>query len=512
MLELIRRHKGIFSIVFVLSTLGLIVSMFGSGGGGGGGGGGSNFMGSEVVAQVDGQEVKTRQLVQVLNQEMQRMETYMQGQMQNNKDPEQEKMLRRIMMQQVSARNILQQLIYQNFAYSTALDLGIRSSPESIRSVIRDYPEFQKEGRFDPLLYKQMVSRPALFEDGLKKQIAVQNLRKAFEFGMRPVSETELQNQKWLNRSFVFETVELSAENMPAPKAPTAAQVESFLSQADAQARLQAYYNRHISDFKQEEELHARHILVKDGSEHSIEDIAKEIASGAISFEEAAKKYSEDPSNAPKGGDLGFFKKGMMVPEFEAVAFAMKTPNEISKPVKTQFGNHLIQFIEKKEATGKSLEEAKESIAPKAWAEAQRETELKDVLESWAASSAGPSDSTLKKYSLKWTEAQPWKPSSTFLQPIGDVESHMADLLSLSDSKKFLAKAIPRGPNFVFVRLKKVEDVSDEEAKTLADSKVNQAYEFYFKQRYDQAEKAKRIVVQEEKLAQIQDAIQQQIR
>ncbi|NCN41488.1 hypothetical protein GW916_09610 [bacterium] len=510
MLEFIRRYKGFFSIIFVLSVAGLVVSTFGTTGSGAPIGGGG-FMGSEVIAQVEGQEVQTRQLVQVLNQEMERMEGFMQTQLKNAESPEQEKMLRRIMMQQVSARNVLQRLIYQNFAYSTALELGIRSSPESVRNLIKEYPQFQKDGRFDPLLYKQTVARPAQFEDGLRKQVAIENLRKAFEFGTRSLSQAEIDDQKWLNRSFIFETVELSAENIETPKKPTDKELEDFKSNADSQARLQAYYNRNISDYKQEEEVRARHILVKEGGKHSISDIAKEIAEGKITFEEAAKKYSEDPSNAGKGGDLGFFSKGMMVPEFEKVAFGMKEAGEISKPVKTQFGEHLIQFVERKEASEKSFDEVKDEIAPATWMEARKEEELKTLLADWAGSSNGPSAAQLKKYKLEWKEAEAWKPSSTFFPPIGDVETHMADFLSLTSDKKFLAKAIPKGNAFVFVRLKKIEDAPLEDAQVLADTKVNQAYEFYFKTRYEDADKAKRIDINEEKLAQIQDAIQQQL-
>lgn len=103
-----------------------------------------------------------------------------------------------------------------------------------------------------------------------------------------------------------------------------------------------------IHDSKETEvnfsEVHARHILVD--SKQEADDILKEIEDKKISFENAAKKYSHCPSGK-SGGDLGFFKKGMMVKEFEDSAFSLKQ-GEISKPVKTQFGWHLIEVIEKK--------------------------------------------------------------------------------------------------------------------------------------------------------------------
>jgi len=76
-------------------------------------------------------------------------------------------------------------------------------------------------------------------------------------------------------------------------------------------------------------------------------EIRKEIKSGKLSFEEAAKKYSQDPGSATEGGDLGMSPKGTFVPEFERAAYELKV-DEISLPIKTQFGYHLIQLIEKR--------------------------------------------------------------------------------------------------------------------------------------------------------------------
>ncbi|MDD3095052.1 MAG: peptidylprolyl isomerase [Candidatus Neomarinimicrobiota bacterium] len=97
------------------------------------------------------------------------------------------------------------------------------------------------------------------------------------------------------------------------------------------------------------------HILLKEkpspaSKERSYEklmDIRGKILAGNIRFEDAALEYSQDPGSAADGGDLGFVSKGTFVPEFEKAAFAL-TPNEISLPVETQFGYHLIQLIEKR--------------------------------------------------------------------------------------------------------------------------------------------------------------------
>ena len=71
------------------------------------------------------------------------------------------------------------------------------------------------------------------------------------------------------------------------------------------------------------------------------------VQSGEVSFSTLARLYSEDPGSAPSGGDLGFFGRGQMVPEFSAVAFNMTDPNKISKIVETEYGYHIIQFVER---------------------------------------------------------------------------------------------------------------------------------------------------------------------
>ena len=113
-----------------------------------------------------------------------------------------------------------------------------------------------------------------------------------------------------------------------------------LLENVDAtEEEVKTYYDAHQSQFKSEEAAKANHILVATLEE--AEKIAEEIKAG-LSFAEAAKKYSTCPS-AAEGGALGEFTRGRMVPEFEAATFAM-APGEISAPVKTQFGYHLIEL------------------------------------------------------------------------------------------------------------------------------------------------------------------------
>jgi peptidyl-prolyl cis-trans isomerase C len=106
-----------------------------------------------------------------------------------------------------------------------------------------------------------------------------------------------------------------------------------------------------------EQEVHARHILVE--TEDEAKAVKAELDKGA-DFAELAKKKSKDPG-ASDGGDLGFFTKDQMVPEFSAVAFALE-PGKISDPVKSQFGWHIIKVEEKRNRKAPDFEQVKAQI------------------------------------------------------------------------------------------------------------------------------------------------------
>ena len=126
---------------------------------------------------------------------------------------------------------------------------------------------------------------------------------------------------------------------------------------------LKSYYDKNKEEFKEKESVHARHILVKTESE--AQAVIKEMKSlkGAAlesKFIELAKSKSTGPSG-PKGGDLGYFAQGQMVPPFNDKVFSMKV-GTISDPVKTQFGYHVIYLEEKKASKNLGFTEVKSFI------------------------------------------------------------------------------------------------------------------------------------------------------
>ena len=118
------------------------------------------------------------------------------------------------------------------------------------------------------------------------------------------------------------------------------------------------YYDANQAQYQKGTTVSAKHILVT--SEEKCNEILAAITSGEKAFEEAAQEFSTCPSGQ-RGGDLGTFGKGQMVPEFEQAAFAAEI-GQVVGPVKTQFGFHLIKVEAKNEATVASFEDVKENI------------------------------------------------------------------------------------------------------------------------------------------------------
>ena len=127
---------------------------------------------------------------------------------------------------------------------------------------------------------------------------------------------------------------------------------------------LKSYYNKNKEEFNEKESVHARHILVKteDEAKKIILEL-KSLSGNALQskFIELAKSKSTGPSG-PKGGDLGYFAQGQMVPAFNDTVFKMKVGDVTKTPVKTQFGFHIIYLEDKKESTVRKYEEVKTVI------------------------------------------------------------------------------------------------------------------------------------------------------
>lgn len=144
---------------------------------------------------------------------------------------------------------------------------------------------------------------------------------------------------------------------------------------------VRAYYDANPEMFEQPERVHARHILVKVDSDDDaewlaakkkIEAVRKRLTAKGADFAAIAKETSDDPGSRDRGGDLGYFGKGQMVPEFEKAAFSLKK-DEISSPVRSSFGWHVIQQLDYKPEGAAPFEEVRAPLGKRL--EAQRTQE-----------------------------------------------------------------------------------------------------------------------------------------
>lgn len=180
----------------------------------------------------------------------------------------------------------------------------------------------------------------------------------------------------------------------------------------DAYARSE--YQAHPERFKLPEQVHARHILLavaKDGSDDAqvkaqAEKLMAELRGGA-DFATLAQQFSVDKASAARGGDLGEFGPGKMVPAFDAAVFALSKPGDLAGPVKTPFGYHIIELVSRKPAQVKPFEQ----VLPELRQQLRGQIESRERLNTWNAAQeqAQVDDAAVKALSAEHV-AEPRQP------------------------------------------------------------------------------------------------------
>lgn len=223
------------------------------------------------------------------------------------------------------------------------------------------------EAELNNVIANQPQERQMMFDnDQAKKQLLEQMI--ALE-----VMALQAKEEKLDERVEYKETLERFGKELLAQMAM--GEVLSKITVTDEDVK--AFYEENKENFVEQPTVSAKHILVEN--EEEANKIKSEIEAGDVTFEEAAAKYSTCPSKEA-GGNLGAFGKGMMVPEFEAAAFAAVV-GEVTAPVKTQFGYHIIKVEAKNGASEKSFDEVKEGIKQQLSQQQQQEVYLKTIKE-----------------------------------------------------------------------------------------------------------------------------------
>ncbi|PIP96788.1 MAG: hypothetical protein COW00_17205 [Bdellovibrio sp. CG12_big_fil_rev_8_21_14_0_65_39_13] len=252
--------------------------------------------------------------------------------------------------------NALKNIVQQKLMLILADEAHIPVPPEKVKEEIKKMPYFLTNNQFDINRYKAVLNAnrlsPQDFEMQLKDQVKAE--------GVQTILSNVPLSQNYLNDIEKFKKEKMMAQISQFPKESlrklipiSNKEANDYLAVAENQERIKSLFADRKSQLDQQEEVKARHILLKADEkngkeiEKKINDLAKKVTLN--NFKDMAKKYTEDPSGKDNGGDLGWFAKGRMVPEFEKTAFSMKS-GTISKPIKTDFGYHIILVEDHKAA------------------------------------------------------------------------------------------------------------------------------------------------------------------
>lgn len=400
MLDRMRRHKGwlkwslaVVVLAFILLYIPSFLETDATGAGT-----------NQVVASVDGRDITAARFRRVYQQQMQSYRSAYGA----NVD---ERMLKQLGIDQ----RIVQQMLEEETALAEAARLGITATDEEVRERIAVLPALQENGRFiGEERYRQMLQmqnpplRPDEFEEQVRRGVTVEKLQAALTHWMT-VSDKEVEQEfRRRNEKVKLAVVSFPADTFRPGLEATDGELTAYFEAhkneltipekrkvryalIDMQANrermqispedIQRSYDDNQQQYSTPEQVRASHILLKtEGKDEAAvrkqaEDLLAKVRAGG-DFARLATEYSDDDVSKAKGGDLDYFGKGQMVPEFDQAAFAL-SPGQTSDLVKTQYGFHIIKLLDKRAGTSKPLADVRAQIEDqlkwdRAQAEAQR--------------------------------------------------------------------------------------------------------------------------------------------
>lgn len=296
-------------------------------------------------------------------------------------------------------RQAVDQLVNRALMLQEAQRLGLGVSDSEVADFIRKIPAFQTNGTFDSHRYRSLLSSvhlsPEEFEAEQKNALLIEKLTRII-MGAAKVSGMEVQQYyDWQNTSVDVDYVLFKPEDQKDITITDAALADYFSKNKEqyktepmvkaeyvvfdpaaladqvtvTDDEIRDYYDAHMDEFSKEKTVEARHILIRvppdadAATDEAAKAKAQEIADKAKAgedFAELARTYSEGPTK-DRGGELGEFTRSQMVKPFADKAFSM-APGEISEPVKTQFGYHVIKVEKVNPAKTETLDQARGQI------------------------------------------------------------------------------------------------------------------------------------------------------
>lgn len=339
------------------------------------------------VATIGEIKITQQQFQQAVREQQDRLRAQMGGQF----DPK--------MLDTPEARKaILDDLVDQRLLMLEASQSRMVAGDDAVRRTIGAIEAFKVDGRFSVERYEAALRAqgmsPEGFEAQLRQDLTLQQLAQAvsqsgiiartvserilaLQAEKRDVQEFRLTLDSYLDKVKLDDAAlrKFYDENSKQFELPEQAKVEYAVLSMDAiaatasvsEAEIKAWYASHKERYEQPEERRASHILIaseklgKDKAKSKAEDLLKEVRKTPAAFDDLAKKNSDDPGSAAKGGDLGFFGRGMMVKPFEEAAYSLKE-GEISGLVESDFGFHIIKLTGMHPAKVKELAEVRGEI------------------------------------------------------------------------------------------------------------------------------------------------------
>jgi len=324
-----------------------------------------------VVAEVNGEDINANQFLTLYNRQQQRLQQQF-GDLYDQ-----------VVKDEDLRDQVLDALIESEQIRQWAADNGMVISDQQLASAIHSADVFQQDGKFSQKIYEEVLVRNGLnvarFEYE-QRQFLSENQYRNLTQGSSFATATEVEQLALLqgqerNVSYLrvdqrpfLKTVSITDEavsesyqkDLSEYVEPEKVSIDYIeLSQTKLADKIvvtdeiiEAYYAENKGQFTLPEKRQAKHILIPlesdtaegiAAAEKTVAEVQAKLAAGE-SFEALAKTYSKDPGSAETGGDLGTFEQGMMVPEFDEAVFSMQE-GQVSEPVKTEFGYHIIKLV-----------------------------------------------------------------------------------------------------------------------------------------------------------------------
>ncbi len=359
---------------------------------------------------------------------------------------------------------VMNSLVTKSAAAQAAEKAGIYATDAEIRHmIVVELPYFKKDGVFQSDAYKSILQAnkltPSEFEGKLRKDIKNQRSRQLFESSMS-LSELQKNIEKELRSSKLnLEFIQLSAADFAKSNPVSADEVTKALAKDDFKKRVEENFKANQAQYETPEQVKASHILIKSDKTNDTEARKKaEVTLKRLSkedFGKVAAQVSDDPGSKAKNGELGYFSKGQMVKEFEAVAFALPV-GKMSGLVKTPYGYHIIKVTDKKAAHKADIESVKSDIAKKLISDEKYLEFIKSIETDLAAGKSDAVVSRLNAAKMNWKETGYFDIAAE-VAPVMNSAQAIKSAFELSKAHPVAKKLVREGNVQFLIKLKDVK-------------------------------------------------------